>query len=265
MVFREGDFLPVAGGFPQAAAGFPVAVGVSVGVVLRAAGREADGAFMKNSVRRFISESDQQQIERCVRAAESSTRGEIVVMVTRASYHYPMAGLLGAMSFALPAAVALTAPVGGFFWVGPSNLWVFLGVLIPLSIGFHEMVQRIPILKRCFIRAREMEEEVREAAYVQFYRKNLHRTAGETGILFYVSVFERKVWVIGDRGITSRIPAAYWQEVSAGIVQAIRAGRAAEGICRAVTEVAGVLEQNFPARSGNADELKNVIVEDGSA
>jgi uncharacterized membrane protein len=48
-------------------------------------------------------------------------------------------------------------------------------------------------------------------------------------------------------------------------VQAIRAGRTAEGICRAVTELAEVLEQSLPVRPLNPDELKNVIIEGGSA
>ncbi len=220
---------------------------------------------MKDSVRRLISEADQQKIEACVLAAESRTRGEIVVVVAPASYHYPTAGLLGAAAFALPIAVALTPLLGGIFWIGPSNLWVFLAVLTPLFMGFHEAVRRIPVLRRCFISAAEMEAEVREAANVQFFRKGLHRTAEETGVLFYVSVFERRVWVIGDRGINALISEAYWSEVAAGIVQAIRGGRAAEGICRAVTELAGMLEQRLPVRPHNADELKNVIVEGRSA
>jgi putative membrane protein len=220
---------------------------------------------MTDWVKGFISEADQQKIEACVHAAESRTRGEIVVMVTTASARYPTAGYLGATAFSLPAAVALTPLLGGILWAGPSNLWVFLAVLIPLFLGFHEAVKRIPVLKRRFVSAAEMEEEVREAAHVQFFRNGLYRTAEETGVLFYVSVFERRVWVIGDRGINARIPEAYWQEVSAGIVRAIRAGRAADGICRAVTELADVLEANFPVRPDDRNELKNVIIEDRSA
>lgn len=220
---------------------------------------------MGNSVRRFLSEANQQEIEACVRAAESRTRGEFVVVVAPASHHYPTAGLLGATAFALPVAVALSPMLGGVLWVGPSNLWVFLSVLIPLFIVFYEAVRRIPHLKRFFISAAEMEAEVREAAHVQFFRKGLHRTAEETGVLFYVSVFERRVWVIGDRGVNTRVSEAYWADASDGIVQAIRAGRTAEGICRAVTELAEVLEQSLPVRPLNPDELKNVIIEGGSA
>jgi putative membrane protein len=70
--------------------------------------------------------------------------------------------------------------------------------------------------------------------------------------------------VIGDRGINAQVPEAYWENVAVAIGQAIREGRAADGICRAVAQVTGVLEQKYPLRSDDADELKNVIIEDGS-
>ncbi len=51
-----------------------------------------------------------------------------------------------------------------------------------------------------------MEEEVREAANIQFFRKRLYRTREETAVLIYISVFERRVCVLGDRGINVAIP-----------------------------------------------------------
>jgi len=216
---------------------------------------------MKFLMQRFLSEADRNKIEGCVREAESRTRGEIVVMVAPASYHYPVAGLLGAAAFALPVAVALTPPLGGLVWTGPFNLWVFLTVMIPLFAAFHEVVKRIPVLKRCFVHAREMEQEVREAAHTEFFRKGLHRTREETGVLIYVSAFERRVWVLGDRGIAAKIPEEQWQAAAAMIVQAIRAGRPAEGICRAVAEVGRILQEKFPVGPDNPDELKNLIIE----
>ena len=220
---------------------------------------------MKNMMQRFLSAADRNKIEACVREAESRTRGEIVVMVAPASYHYPVAGLLATTAFTLPVAVALTPFLGGFLWTGPFNLWVFLAVMIPLFVAFHEAVKRTPILKRWFVHAKEMEEEVREAAHNQFYSKGLYRTAEQTGVLIYISVFERRVWVLGDRGIDAKIPEGQWQAAAALIVQAIQEGRPAEGICRAVTEVGRILQEKFPVGTDNPDELKNLIIEDESA
>ena len=218
---------------------------------------------MKNLTERFLSEAHRNKVEACVREAESHTRGEIVVVVVPASYHYPMADLLGATAFSFPVAVALTPALGGLFWAGPSNLWIFLGALIPLFLVFHEAVKRVHVLKRCFIRAKEIEEEVREAAHIHFFRKGLYRTRGETGVLIYISVFERRVWVLGDRGINAVIPEAHWNGVVATIVQAIKEGRPAEGICQAVGEVSRILQDKFPVGCDDKNELGNLMVEDG--
>lgn len=219
---------------------------------------------MKDRMERFISKADRQKIENCVREAESRTRGEIVVMLAPASHHYPVAGLLGAAAFSFPAAVALTPALGALFWAGPSNMWIFLGALIPLFLGFHEAVKRVHVLKRCFIRAAEMEEEVREAAQIQFFQKGLYRTREETGVLIYISVFERSVRVLGDRGINAAIAETYWKDVVAAIVQAIRDGRPAEGICQAVGEVGRILEEKFPMGPDDRNELENLIIDNGS-
>jgi putative membrane protein len=107
-----------------------------------------------------------------------------------------------------------------------------------------------------------MEEEFREAAHIQFFSKGLYRTREGTGVLIYVSVFERRVWVLGDRGINAAIPEAQWNGVVATIVQAIKEGRPAEGICRAVGEVGKILQDKFPIRPDDQNELQNLIVED---
>jgi putative membrane protein len=219
---------------------------------------------MNDLMQRFLSDADRKKIEACVHEAESRTRGEIVVMVTPASHHYPMAGLLGASAFALPVAVALTPPLGSLFWAGPFNLWIFLAVLIPLVLVFHEAVKRIHVLRRWFIHAKEMEEEVREAAHTQFFRKGLHRTREETGVLIYVSVFEHRVWVLGDRGIDAKVPEGQWKAAAEMIVRSIQQGRPAEGICQAVAEVGRILQEKFPVGPDNPDELKGLIIEDGS-
>jgi putative membrane protein len=220
---------------------------------------------MKSMLERFLPQSEQQKIESCIREAERRTRGEIMVLVVASSYHYPVADLRAAAVLALPIAIALTPLLGGLFWAGPSNLWIFLGTLIPLFLVFEAIVKHVLPLKRLFISNMEMETEVQEAAEIQFYKKGVYRTREETGVLIYVSVFERKVWVLGDRGLNASIPEGYWKGVVDTIVPGIREGRPAESICQAVARVSNVLEEKFPVRTDDKDELKNLIVEERRA
>jgi putative membrane protein len=216
---------------------------------------------MEKRVERFLPQADRQEIESCIRRAESRTRGEIMVVVEAASGHYPAADLRAAAALAFPAALALTPLLGGLLWAGPFNLWIFLVSLLPLLMVFQAAVKRLPSLKRVFVFDREMQAQVHDAAEMQFYRKGVFRTREATGVLIYVSVLERKVRVLGDRGINLRIPEGTWEGVAATIAQGVREGRPAESICRAVGRVADLLAENSPVGPGDVDELKNLVVE----
>jgi putative membrane protein len=217
---------------------------------------------MEKRVERLFPQADRQKIEACVRQAESRTRGEIMVLVAAASHLYPAADLRAGLALAAPVALALTPMIGGLLWAGPFNLWVFLALLIPLFFIFQAVLRHLLCVKRLFISDREMEAEVTSAAENQFYQQGVWRTAEGTGVLIYISVFEHKVQVLGDRGINAKIPAGFWQEVVDTIVSGIRSGRPAESICAAVAEVAGLLAARFPVRTGDTDELKNLVVKD---
>jgi putative membrane protein len=217
---------------------------------------------MKSLTQQFLSESDRKKIQAAVRSAESQTSGEIVPMVVPHSYHYPMADVLGAVSFSLPLSILFTYFCGYFYWLGSQNMWIFMGVFGILFICFHALIKRTPFLKRIFVSTVEMEEEVQEAAVIAFYKEGLYRTREETGILIFISVFEHKVWVLADRGINVKVPQESWNEIVDHIVQGIKQRRQADAICEAVDTAGRLLAEHLPLRPDDTDELQNLIVEE---
>jgi putative membrane protein len=218
---------------------------------------------MKNLAEKFLTAEEYEQVNAAVEKAEKSTAGEIVCMVHSASYHYPMSDVIGAAALALPAALALTPPVGGWLWIGTQNMWVFLSILVPAFILGHWVVKHIPWLKRIFISKREIAEEVEEAAVTSFFKHSLYRTKDGTGILIFISVFERKVWVLADSGINAKVSDDHWRSVVAGITEGIRNNQAAAAICIAVDTIGRTLAEHFPVAPDDTNELENVIVADG--
>lgn len=220
----------------------------------------SNDAPMKNLAQRFLSAEEQARIMAAVKAAEQQTTGEIVPMVMSASYHYPVADLLGAAALALPAAVGLTSVVGKWLWAGPQNMWIFMGLFALCFACGRILVQRCLPLKRLFISQRELEDEVREAATTSFFEHGLHRTRAETGVLIFISLFEHKVWVLADRGINIKVPQKQWAEIVNIIVQGIRRKRQADAICEAIGRAGVLLQTHFPITPGDADELPDLIV-----
>lgn len=217
---------------------------------------------MKDLTKQFFSGADRARITAAVEAAEKKTSGEIVPLVVSASYHYPMSDVIGGVSMALPAAFLLTPLVGGWFWIGTWNLWVFLGLFTLLFLAGQAIVRRSLILKRLFISNREFDAEVEEAAHTSFFKKGLYRTREETGVLIFISLFEQRVWVLADRGINGKVAPGQWDEIVALIVLGIKQKRTAEAICEAVEKVGNLLADHFPVREDDRDELTNLIVED---
>ena len=215
---------------------------------------------MKDLTKRFLTESERQRIRETVEAAESQTSGEIVPMVVSTSYHYPMANVLGGALFGFVAAIVLTPIIGHHFWLGGSNMWVFIGLSAVLFTIFHIIIKRVAWLKRIFISRKEMEEEVNEAALTSFYREGLNRTRDKTGILVFISVLERRVCVLADEGINKKVHEGQWDEMVAMIIDGIKHKRQAEAVCDAIEKMAALLKEHFPVREDDRDELENLIV-----
>lgn len=215
---------------------------------------------MMNLAKKFLSETEKEKILAAVKIAEGKSAGEIVPLVVSASYSYPMADVTGAAALAFLPAILLTPVVGGFFWLGSQNMWAFIGLFIGFFWIFHEIVKRVAWLKRIFISKKEIEQEVKEAAVTRFFEKGLYRTRDETGVLVYISVLERKVWVLADQGINARVPQSRWDSIVAGIVSGIKEGSSGAAICDAVLEAGDILGAHFPRKKDDINELPNLIV-----
>lgn len=214
---------------------------------------------------KFFSKTELEQIEAAVQAAEKTTSGEIVCLIQSASYHYPMGNVIGAAALSLPLSLAAAPLAGAWLWLGPQNMWLFLSLFAVCFPMFYFIVGRTPRLKRLFISRREMEEEVQEGATTRFFLHGLYRTREANGVLLFISVFERKVWVLADHGIHARIPQDQWQSIVDEVAQGFKHHRPAESVCRAVRVIGRLLQTHFPSRTDDTNELDNVITPETSA
>ncbi|MFH2091802.1 MAG: TPM domain-containing protein [Pseudomonadota bacterium] len=217
---------------------------------------------MKSLAQLFLSDQDREKIIQTVKEVELKTAGEIVPMVVSKSHSYPMADVLGAVAVALPIALILTHFWGGWLWIGHQNMWLFLGIFTGCFIVFHQSCKRIFWLKRVFISQREIQEEVEEAAITCFFREGLYRTRYGTGVLIFISVFERRVWVLGDYGINSKVSKDQWDKIIHIITDGIQHNNQAEAICRSIRQAGLLLAAHFPIQPDDCNELENLIVKE---
>ena len=203
----------------------------------------------------LFNKEETQRIKSTVQQVEKRTSGEIVPMVVDASYDYPRAEILGAGLFSLAAAVSLS-----WAFLGES-LWHFLWLFTLCYFPFKCMIRSVPALRRRLIHPDEISAEVEEKAVVSFLEQGLHHTRDETGILILISLFERRVYVLADRGINSVVPVNSWDGIVQTITDGIHRGDTCNALCAAIESCGQLLEDHSPIKADDSDELPNLIIE----
>ncbi len=214
----------------------------------------------KSPAESFFSPEEQQRIRDAVHQVELKTSGELVPMVVSESHSYPLAPIRGAALIAFMTALAGTPAVAGFFWLQPSNLWVFLGIFFPVFCIVYYLVATCPSLKRLCLINSEMEAEVENSAITAFFTEKLYRTQNANGILIFISLLERRAWILADSGINERIPQERWAEIVAIITRGIREKQQCQALCEAIRKAGEILEKEFPVQDDDINELHDLII-----
>lgn len=231
---------------------FPVAVAISAEGVPLVTGEMMP---MKGSkAEDFFTPGEQLQIRHAVAAAEKGTSGEIATMVVTRSDSYREAVTLGAVLAAGLAAliVAITSH--------HVTVWTYIPLTALLYYPAMLLINRVPSLQRPFITRNRLNESVRERAVRAFYEKGLYRTRHETGILIFISLFERKVWILGDRGINARIDPQSWQKLAETLSSGLKEGRACEALCSVINSCGEELAHHFPREADDSNELADDLL-----
>jgi putative membrane protein len=206
------------------------------------------------TAKELFSEEEKQRIELAVQKAEKRTSGEIVPMVVDESYDYPRAEIVGSGLFSLATAVSLSWAFFG------ESLWHFLWLFAVCYLPFKFLIRNTPALRRKLIHPDEISVEVEEQAIVSFMAQGLHHTRDETGILIFISLFERRVHVLADRGINNVVTTKTWDGIVQTVTDGIRRGEACHALCMAIESCGQVLEEHFPVQADDTDELSNLII-----
>lgn len=223
------------------------------------AGPRGDGE-MENLAKKFLTKAEQEQVNAAVQEVERTTSGEIVPMIVNRSHEYPMAAMLGSLFLSIPTSLILAGLIGPWIWVGRDNMWLFLAICLVSFTVCHVLIKRSGRLTRFFLDRQEADREIQEGAIAAFYAEKLHKTAGENGILLYVSVLEQKVWILADAGINQKIDPSQWDSIVEGLTAGIKGGRRCQALCEAIHRTGQILATHFPLEQGDRNELHNLII-----
>jgi putative membrane protein len=207
-------------------------------------------------LRSYLSLEGASRIERAVSDAEAKTSGEIVPMLVYRSTVSSNSDVLGALFGLLLALCIKHILVLTMGWAGHDLLWS-IGFVIAGMSGY--MLARLPAVERLLIPRKDQKLETERRAMLAFYEAGLSATEGRTGILLFVSFFERQAVVLADQGIARFCKPEDFQELVHDLVQGAKDHKLVEGFEKAIARCQGILTPHFPPLTSNPNELKDYL------
>jgi putative membrane protein len=201
----------------------------------------------------LLSDADCTQIENAVRALEKKSATELVVAVVPKSADYWQARLVVAVAWALAAAHAMLQ--------FRPDVAPFVAVLLQVPIGVATFVLfGRGALARLLIPRGAAGASAERRALALFAERGLTATRDRTGMLILVSELERRVVILGDRGIHERVGDAGWRAHVDHVVAAIHRGQAARGLLDVIERLGATHAELNPVRAGDTNELPDDVI-----
>lgn len=183
-----------------------------------------------------------------VREIEKNTDAEIVVVVRGRSGTYRHADyLFGAIVALIGLVVVLFSPWEfRTFWIPFDVIALFVAGAFVSSRG--DWLRRLLTTKTFRVKA------ARAGAAAMFYEAGIANTSAENGVLIYVSLLERQMEVIADRGILKAVPPLEWNHSVFELKQLAKEPEPAK-LVQGLGSLGNLLAEHLPATGENPNEL----------
>lgn len=96
------------------------------------------------------------------------------------------------------------------------------------------------------------------AAYI-FEKLAIHKTELRNGVLFYLSVNDRKFAILGDAGINAVTPDNFWEEIKETVINHFKKDEFDLGLSAGIKMTGEALKKHFPYQKDDVNELSDEI------
>lgn len=184
----------------------------------------------------------------CVQQIETTTDAELVLVVRARSASYRHADYLFGSLLAFAGLLFLLFAPFDFH-----QYWVAVEVALLFVLGAF-LSARSNWLRRLLTREKFRNEAARTGAAAMFYEAGIANTSAEMGVLIYLSILERRLELIADRGVLKGVNALEWNQI---LSQLHEAGKTPEPdtILSGLTDLGELLGKHLPATGENPNEL----------
>jgi putative membrane protein len=173
---------------------------------------------------------------------------EFVPVVARRSDTYSGFRLVMALIASLAALMLLGE--GALRWGRVSE-----GLIAVFVFGAaYALVSWGPILRRVLPEKISHDAVIDEADSV-FLHEEVFATRARSGVLVYISLFERQVFVIADKGLAAAVDPGYWRELGGRLAADFNSENPGTSFLAALDDLIKNVAPRFPASDDNPNEV----------
>jgi putative membrane protein len=211
-----------------------------------------------------LSAEESKAIAALVARVEARTGIQVVVAVIEKSDSYVE---LPWKAFALGASMAAFATVMSEVWrpqwVTSETAMVHAVIILGVAAACALLAVFVPGFGRLFLREERSHLEVQHYAQSFFLTHQLFRTESRNALLVLVSEFERRIEILPDVGLHTRVNEAEWRRVIDAMAAHLREARRANALQEGLRTVEQLLvSTGLQGRAGAPNELPDRPVEE---
>lgn len=105
----------------------------------------------------------------------------------------------------------------------------------------------------------ECEGNPMDRAIEIFNKLNLFETKQRNAILFYFSINDKKMAIIGDKGINELVPLNFWDESRDLMIHSFKENKIIEGVIAGILKAGEALAKYFPSMENDDNEIDNEV------
>jgi putative membrane protein len=212
----------------------------------------------------YLTAAEAASIDTLIRRLESSTGVQVVpAIVGRADSYLELPWKAFALGASLAGLGLVATDLLRPQWTTAATAVMHALTILGTAAACALAAIFAPPFARLFLRPGRAELEVRQYAKSLFVDRAIFGTRQRTGVLVFVSLFERRIEIVADSGFTGRVTPGEWQAVIARMTPHLRGRRPFEALRDALEAIEQLLAaKEFRAGAGISNELPDAVIEE---
>ena len=190
----------------------------------------------------------QTRLWEAIKAVEQHSHVEIAVVLRSRSADYQEVALMWGVLLAwLAFSYVMFAPE--LF----SDTVVYAAPLLAFVLGYA--LGHNSALTRLSVKKPRLHKQVEIMARAIFQKGGIHHTQRKIGVLVYVSLLEKRVYVLPDRGVAVALPATQWQSLQDNLQSIFNTRKPLEALILQLQHCQPLFNRYLPPLADDINEL----------